>query len=76
MRPAEYLSVEFTVANTDAVARTGVLRCGDLRVARYDGWLRTDVPARVRIRIPGLARDAEPFDATLSGRAPAKIDAR
>jgi len=42
-------------------------------VARYEGWRRTDVPASVRVRVPGVP---EGLPATLGGREPARLVVR
>lgn len=53
--------------------RGEVLEMGRTRVVRYRGWLRTDVPKRVRVRLPGLHGAAAEVD--LASDEPARIDA-
>ena len=52
--------------------RGEVVDMGRTRIVRYRGWLRTDVPNRVRVRLPGL--HGASAEVELSSEAPARVD--
>jgi len=52
--------------------RGKVLELGRSQVVRYSGWLRTDVPPTVNVRIPGLAETHS--EVVLDRDTPARLD--
>jgi len=52
--------------------RTHVITSGDVRIVRYEGWLRTDVPSDVLLRVPGVRKKT--VKAVLSGKDALQID--
>ncbi len=52
--------------------RTHTLVSGDVRLVRYEGWLRTDVPADVWLRVPGAPHGV--VKAILGGKEAVQID--
>ncbi len=49
-----------------------VLEAAGSQIARFEGWMRTDVPARVSIRIPGVPGAVREVE--LSAKAPVRVD--
>ena len=49
------------------------LKTGDRQIVRYDAWMRTDVPPKARVLVPGRK---DPLDVTLSAKEPARVDLR
>jgi cytochrome c peroxidase len=54
--------------------RTHVLASGHSQVARYEGWLRTDVPNVVVLRLPGRKKGAAAPHVTLDAKTTVRLD--